>query len=72
VSPRDRPRRAPSKGIRNRARVNTDALALAIDRGEWKRISWHLLGVVADVIASLPRSSIDEMIALLSDDANDI
>jgi hypothetical protein len=46
-------------------------LAAAIERGEWERVSLYLLLGVARTLRSAPPGQIEDLIALLADEAVD-
>lgn len=54
--PHERRARSPDGG----------ALALAIERGEWERVSLYLLLGVAQAARAAPPGAIDDVIALLA------
>jgi hypothetical protein len=56
--PRERRARSPK----------ATALALAIERGEWERVSLYLLLGVAQAARAAPPGAIDDVIALLADE----
>lgn len=51
--------------------VQPTALALAIERGEWERVSLYLLLGVAQAARAAPAAAIDDLITLLSGEGAD-
>ncbi len=56
---------------RRARRLDGGALALAIDRGEWERVSLYLLLGVAETARAASPGTIDDVIALLADEDPD-
>ena len=52
-------------------RSEPGALALAIERAEWERIALHLFVVLAEALQAEGRATIDDLIDLLEDAADD-